>query len=122
MENLNTSEISNLLFLVSKIRKESSDIALNDYYQAMSKHDVFCKTLGISNTPFASDRLSRLKASGLASVYKSLPAEIRFFSADSTDIPNLPIIIEKSRDVMDLPSVPANSSVLKKNSGGSLNE
>jgi len=65
MENLNTSEISNLLFLVSKIRKESSDIALNDYYQAMSKHDVFCKTLGISDTPFASDRLSRLKASGL---------------------------------------------------------
>lgn len=92
MENFSTSELSQLLLLVSELRKEDPDIAINDYHQATAQHRAFCKALRIEDTDFARDRAERLSSAGRASIYKTLPAEIRFLSASDTIIPDIPII------------------------------
>jgi hypothetical protein len=92
MVNFSTSELSQLLLLVGDLRKEDPDIAINDYHQAAAQHRAFCKALKIEDTDFAKDRAERLSSAGRASIYKGLPAEIRFLSSSDTVIPDIPII------------------------------
>ena len=58
MENYSNVELSDLLLFVSKIRKEKPEIAINDYHNASSQLEVFCKSLNIEDTDFYKDRVS----------------------------------------------------------------
>lgn len=104
MVNLSTSDLSQLLYLVGELRKEDPDVAINDYHQAAAQHRAFCKALKIEDTDFARDRAERLSSAGKASIYKALPAEIRFLSSSDTILPDMPIIdltTESSEEVTE---------------------
>lgn len=92
MVTLSTSDLSQMLRFVGELRKEDPDVAINDYHQAAAQHRAYCKALKIENTDFAKDRAERLSSAGKASIYKALPAGIRFLSSSDTIIPDMPII------------------------------
>lgn len=92
MENYSNVELSDLLLFVSKIRKEKPEIAINDYHNASSQLEVFCKSLNIEDTDFYKDRKKKIFDAGRSSVYKSCSADIRLLSSDDITVPDLPII------------------------------
>jgi len=92
MENFSTSDLTQLLYLVGELRKDEPDVVINDNHLELAQHSAFCKALQIEGTSFARDRAERIRSAGRASIYKGLPAEIRFLSSDDLEVPDLPII------------------------------
>lgn len=122
-ENYTVAELSELLLFVSRIRKEKPNIAINDYHQASTQLDIFCKTLDIENTSFYKDRSKKIYEAGLSAVYKSVSPDLRLLSSNDNLLPDLPIIDLTDNDTITggnegLPRTADNNKRLYSSTGG----